>query len=209
MQTRQFIVDTDDATLHVDGTINLENEQLDLTLRPDSKGVRIFSLRSPLYVKGTFSDPDVSVDKGVLALRAGGALALAAVAPFAALLPLVNAGPGEQSECAALLNQAGRKPVAPPPGKQRARPAARPQDGRAGHATLRAQDVAFTFVTPLCALPNRSYCLAILFCHCACNSDWRTNRPLPCRRHGTESKGDLPCKRLKNSPLPLPSPHWC
>ena len=121
MQTRQFIVDTEDATLHVDGTINLDNEKLDLTLQPDSKGVRIFSLRSPLYVKGTFSDPDVSVDKGVLALRAGGALALAAVAPFAALLPLVNAGPGEQSECAALLSQAGRKPVAPPPGKQRAR----------------------------------------------------------------------------------------
>lgn len=129
MRTRQFIVDTDDATLHVDGTINLDNEQLDLTLRPDSKGVRIFSLRSPLYVKGTFSDPDVSVDKGVLALRAGGALALAAVAPFAALLPLVNAGPGEQSECATLLNQAGSKPVAPPPGKQRARQGARPKTG--------------------------------------------------------------------------------
>ncbi|OYO25797.1 AsmA family protein [Janthinobacterium sp. PC23-8] len=129
MQTRQFIVDTDDATLHVDGTVNLENERLDLTLRPDSKGVRIFSLRSPLYVKGTFSDPDVSVDKGVLALRAGGALALAAVAPFAALLPLVNAGPGEQSECAALLNQAGRKPVAPPPGKARARQGAKPTTG--------------------------------------------------------------------------------
>ena len=118
MQTRQFIVDTEDATLHVNGTVNLENEKLDLTLQPDSKGVRIISLRSPLYVKGTFSDPDVSVDKGVLALRAGGALALAAVAPFAALLPLVNAGPGEQSECAVLLKQAGRKPVAPPPGKK-------------------------------------------------------------------------------------------
>ncbi|OBV40186.1 AsmA family protein [Janthinobacterium psychrotolerans] len=129
MQTRQFIVDTQDATLHVNGTVNLENEQLDLTLKPDSKGVRIFSLRSPLYVKGTFSDPDVSVDKGVLALRAGGALALAAVAPFAALLPLVNAGPGEQSECAALLSQAGSKPVAPPPGQQRARQGARPKTG--------------------------------------------------------------------------------
>ncbi|MGK5026337.1 AsmA family protein [Janthinobacterium sp. RB2R34] len=129
MQTRQFIVDTDDATLHVDGTINLDNERLDLTLRPDSKGVRIFSLRAPLYVKGTFSDPDVSVDKGVLALRAGGALALAAVAPFAALLPLVNAGPGEQSECATLLSQAGSKPVAPPPGKQRARKAPLPKTG--------------------------------------------------------------------------------
>ena len=117
MRTRQFLVDTDDAVLHVDGTVNLANEQLDLTLQPDSKGLRIFSLRSPLYVQGTFSKPDVSVDKGVLALRAGGALALAVVAPVAALLPLVNTGPGEDSECAALLAQARVKPVAPKPGK--------------------------------------------------------------------------------------------
>ena len=117
MRTRQFLVDTDDAVLHIDGTVNLANEQLDLTLQPDSKGLRIFSLRSPLYVQGTFSKPDVSVDKGVLALRAGGALALAVVAPVAALLPLVNAGPGEQSECATLLAQARVKPVAPLPGK--------------------------------------------------------------------------------------------
>ncbi|WP_219116331.1 AsmA family protein [Janthinobacterium sp. UMAB-56] len=117
MRTRQFLVDTDDAVLHVDGTVNLGNEQLDLTLRPDSKGLRIFSLRSPLYVQGTFSKPDVSVDKGVLALRAGGAAALAVVAPVAALLPLVNTGPGEDSACAALLAQARVKPVAPKPGK--------------------------------------------------------------------------------------------
>ncbi|MCC7683152.1 AsmA family protein [Janthinobacterium sp. FW305-128] len=117
MQTRQFIVDTDDAVLHIDGTVNLADERLDLTLRPDSKGLRVFSLRSPLYVHGTFSKPDVSVDKGVLALRAGGALALAVVAPVAALLPLVNTGPVEDSECAALLAQARVKPVAPKPGK--------------------------------------------------------------------------------------------
>ncbi|PKV42917.1 hypothetical protein CLU92_0203 [Janthinobacterium sp. 61] len=117
MRTRQFIVDTDDALLHVDGTVNLANEQLDLTLQPDSKGLRVFSLRSPLYVQGTFSKPDVSVDKGVLALRAGGALALAVVAPVAALLPLVNTGPGEDSECASLLAQARVKPVAPKPGR--------------------------------------------------------------------------------------------
>ena len=117
MRTRQFLVDTDDAVLHIDGTVNLANEQLDLTLQPDSKGLRIFSLRSPLYVQGTFSKPDVSVDKGVLARRAGGALALAVVAPVAALLPLINTGPGEDSECAALLAQARVKPVAPKPGK--------------------------------------------------------------------------------------------
>ncbi|SFU80207.1 AsmA family protein [Pseudoduganella namucuonensis] len=117
-RTRQFVVDTDDATIHVDGAVNLASERLDLTLKPDSKGLRIISLRAPIYVKGTFKDPDISVDKGVLALKAGGAVALAVVAaPAAALLPLINTGPGENSECAALLRQARVKPVAPPPGQ--------------------------------------------------------------------------------------------
>jgi uncharacterized protein involved in outer membrane biogenesis len=124
MQTRTFIVDTDEAVLNISGTVNLANEKLDLTLKPDTKGFRIFSLRSPLYVHGTFADPDVSVDKGVLALRAGGAVALVAVAPIAALLPLIHTGPGTDSGCGALLANASVKPVAPPPGKTlRARPA--------------------------------------------------------------------------------------
>jgi uncharacterized protein involved in outer membrane biogenesis len=118
MRSRLFVVDTEVAKLDVDGTVNLDNEKLDLVLRPDTKGLRVFSLRSPIYVRGTFKAPDVSVDKGVVAMRAGGALALAAVAPVAALLPLINAGPGETTGCAALLAQAGGKPVAPPPGKR-------------------------------------------------------------------------------------------
>ncbi len=117
MQTRTFVVDTNEAIINVNGTINLANEQLDMTLRPETKGLRIFSLRAPLYVRGGFSKPDVSVDKGMLAMRAGGAIALGLAAPVAALLPLVQAGPGADSNCAQLLAMAREKPVAPPPGK--------------------------------------------------------------------------------------------
>lgn len=117
MTTRMFVVDTEEAVITASGTINLADEQMNLTLHPQTKALRIFSLRSPLYVKGPFSKPDVSVDKGVLALKAGGALALAALAaPAAALLPLVNAGPGKDSPCAALLAVAREKPLAPAPG---------------------------------------------------------------------------------------------
>jgi uncharacterized protein involved in outer membrane biogenesis len=118
-QTRQFVVDTDDAIVHVTGNVNLASEQLNLTLKPDSKGLRIITLRSPIYVEGTFKQPDISVDKKMLALKAGGAVALAVVAaPVAALIPLINTGPAQDPECAALLAQAKIKPVAPPPGKK-------------------------------------------------------------------------------------------
>jgi len=90
-----FIVDTDAALINVDGSINLDKEQLALTLHPDSKGLRVLSLRAPLYVKGTFKKPDVSIDKTAIALRGGGALALGAVAWPAALLPLIQPGGGD------------------------------------------------------------------------------------------------------------------
>ena len=118
MQTRTFVVDTTDATIYIGGNIDLGKERLALSIRPDSKGVRLISLRSPLYVNGTFKKPSVDVDKGVVALKAGSAIALGVLAPVAAaLLPLVNVGPGEDSECAHLLAKAGGKPEAPPPGK--------------------------------------------------------------------------------------------
>jgi uncharacterized protein involved in outer membrane biogenesis len=117
MQTRVFVVDTEEAIINASGTINLATEQLDLRLKPDTKGFRIFSLRAPLYVRGNFHDPHVSVDKGVLAMKAGGAVALGLAAPLAALLPLINAGPGMDSQCAQLLQAANVKPRAPAPGK--------------------------------------------------------------------------------------------
>ena len=117
-KTRSFVIDTEEALITVDGAINLAGEQLDLRINPQTKALRIFSLRAPLYVRGPFKKPDVSIDKKVLALKAGGAAALAAAAaPVAALLPLINAGPGEDSDCARLVAQAKEKPTAPPPGK--------------------------------------------------------------------------------------------
>jgi uncharacterized protein involved in outer membrane biogenesis len=116
LRTSLFVVDTDEALLTVDGTINLATEQLNLTLHPQTKGLRLLSLRAPLYLRGPFSKPDVSVDKGVLAMKAGGAALLAAAAaPLAALLPLIHAGPDQGHDCAGLLSQPRAKPVAPPP----------------------------------------------------------------------------------------------
>jgi AsmA family protein len=87
--SRLFVFDTSDATINVDGTINFASEQLDMNVTPHTKGMRIFSLRSPLYVKGTLKNPDVGVHAGPLLLRGGGALALGVLAPPAALLALV------------------------------------------------------------------------------------------------------------------------
>lgn len=101
VQTKTFVLETNDAVVTVDGQINLASEKMDLDIRPENKSLRIFTLRSPLYVRGTFKNPDVGVQKGPLAARAGAAVALGVVAaPLAALLPLLNVGTDDDTHCA-------------------------------------------------------------------------------------------------------------
>jgi uncharacterized protein involved in outer membrane biogenesis len=118
-QTKTFILDTDEAIVDINGTVNLASEQMDLRVKPETKALRLFTLRTPFYVRGTFKKPDLQLDKKVLAMKGGAAVALAVVAaPVAALLPLINTGPGKDSPCNALLAQAAEKPHAPPPPKR-------------------------------------------------------------------------------------------
>ena len=118
MTPQVFLLDTEDATVQVEGNVNLAKETLDLDILPRSKGLRLLSLRSPLYVEGTFKDPDVGVNKTAIALRAGAAVALGAVAaPLAGLLALTHTGPEADSPCAGLVAEARKAPVAPPAGK--------------------------------------------------------------------------------------------
>lgn len=119
MNARRFVIDTEEALIDVDGTINLANEELDLILHPQTKGVRLLSLRAPLYVKGPFNKPKVSADMQTLAAKGGAAAVLAVVAPpLAAMLPLTQQQASRNVDCASLLASARVKPVAPPPGKR-------------------------------------------------------------------------------------------
>jgi uncharacterized protein involved in outer membrane biogenesis len=106
-RTRLFVFDTNDAVIDVDGTVNMASEKLDLDVQPHTKGLRILSLRSPLYVRGTLKNPDVGVQAGPLALRAGGAIALGAVAaPAAALLALISPTHDQpENTCQTVLGQ--------------------------------------------------------------------------------------------------------
>lgn len=116
-QARTFVVDTQDAVIDITGATSFKQEALDFTIHPDSKGLRVFSLRTPLYVKGTYKHPDVSINPAVVALRAGGAVALAFAAPVAAVLPVLELKPAPDSACGKLLADVRQRPTAPPPGK--------------------------------------------------------------------------------------------
>jgi uncharacterized protein involved in outer membrane biogenesis len=118
--TQLFVFDTENAIIYIDGTANMATEQLDLTVTPESKGWRLISLRSPLYVRGKFIKPDAGVKAVPLMLRGAGMVALGVIAaPAAGLLALVAPSGGEPNQCAPLLEQMkeGKAPVTVKPTK--------------------------------------------------------------------------------------------
>ena len=110
MHTDALIFDTEVTTIVATGSIDLGQEKLDLTLNQKTKSTSPVALRSPIYVRGSFAKPDVEVDKGQVAARALGAVALGIVNPMLTLIPLIDAGPGSDSDCGRLVRDARALP---------------------------------------------------------------------------------------------------
>ena len=110
MQANALIFDTQVTTLIGVGSIDLGQERLDLTFNQKTKNTSPVALRSPIYIRGSFARPEVGVDKMRMAQRALGALVLGIVNPLLALIPLIDAGPGQDSDCAQLVRKAGALP---------------------------------------------------------------------------------------------------
>ena len=99
MSARALAFDTTDTIIVGEGTVDLRNETLAMTLRPRPKDRSLFVFRSPLLLRGTFADPSFSPDPARVGLRAAIALALGSIAPPAALLATIELGPGGDAEC--------------------------------------------------------------------------------------------------------------
>jgi AsmA family protein len=110
-----FVFDTDEVLIGGEGSVNLREERLDLTLHPEPKKPGILSLRGPVHITGTFSDPDFGVSGQTIA-RGVGAAALALINPLLALIPMIETGPGEDVHCRRVLQSVGGavQPVRPP-----------------------------------------------------------------------------------------------
>ncbi len=107
MQPRQFVFDTAHTTLVGEGKANFADETLDLRLVAKPKRASLLSLRGPINVSGTFAHPSVMPDLGRLAARAGGAVALAAVAtPLALIVPFLQTGGNQDVQCGPLMQAA-------------------------------------------------------------------------------------------------------
>ena len=107
---RVMVVNTANSAMWIDGSLSLATEALDLRAVVIPKDFSPMTMRTPIRVQGTFSKPEVSLEKTPLAQKAVASLLLALVNPLAALIPWVDPGDADAAKrgaigCAALMKR--------------------------------------------------------------------------------------------------------
>lgn len=118
LRNRTLLLDTDAHVVTGAGTLDFGREQLDLRLRTDSKQPTVASLPTPIRIGGTLKNPAIQPELGEAAARAGAALGLGLLFPPLALLPTIQLGVGENSQCERLqaAGERRRQPQQAPEG---------------------------------------------------------------------------------------------
>jgi uncharacterized protein involved in outer membrane biogenesis len=106
MAAKTLVIDTDAEKILGAGSIDFAKERYDLTLTARSKRASLLALRGPIVVDGSFSAPQVHPAVGPIAARVASSLALGALNPLAALLPLIDTGGNKDADCSGLMQEA-------------------------------------------------------------------------------------------------------
>ncbi len=102
-----LVLDTERASVHGQGTVNLAEETMDLRLSSKPKDFSLAALRGPIAITGSFKHPTIRPELGPVVARGAVAIALGAVtAGVGALLPLIDPGRKHESPCNALMQDA-------------------------------------------------------------------------------------------------------
>jgi len=99
VDAKTLLVATKEANILGAGTIDLENEKLDLSMRTDATHFQIGSLSTPINFGGTMKHPSVLPAPGPLAAKAGAAVGLGILFPPLALIPTIRLGLGDKNAC--------------------------------------------------------------------------------------------------------------
>ncbi len=107
LTSNAFVFDTSDTNIQGDAKINLKSEALDIQVEAHPKDSSILSLRTPLTVGGTMKKPALGINPTDLAAKSAGAAVLGVLlTPFASIIPFIELGLGEDSDCRDLISQA-------------------------------------------------------------------------------------------------------
>jgi hypothetical protein len=106
---QQMVMDTDPVLVSGAGDIDLRDETVNMTAQAKPKHFQLLRLNVPITIQGALAHPTVGVKSGHAIAQAGIAVVLGFLFPPAALLPFVDADLAKNTNCAALVAQAGTK----------------------------------------------------------------------------------------------------
>ena len=100
------VLDTEDSLLVGNMTIDMEDEVINAKLDAKPKDNSLLSLRVPVVVSGRLKEPEVGLDTERTLSRGAAAVALGTLlSPFAAILPFIESGDAENTNCRELINR--------------------------------------------------------------------------------------------------------
>jgi uncharacterized protein involved in outer membrane biogenesis len=109
------VLDTQYSTVFAEGQVDLKQEQLDIKVSPQSKGVTL-SVAFPVRLHGKLGKPGVEVEKTGALLKAG-ELWATVVYPPAALVKFTDLGDGKQNPCVTMVAEKAGIPLLDDVGK--------------------------------------------------------------------------------------------
>jgi len=115
LQAQQFVIDTDPVKITGKGSINLQDETVDMQVKGEPKEFRIGRIRAPITLSGPMNSPNIGLKAGDVVAQGGIAAALSLLNPFAAIAAFVDPGLAKDANCAALTTTAAKGPAAVKP----------------------------------------------------------------------------------------------
>jgi uncharacterized protein involved in outer membrane biogenesis len=104
LNTRTFLLVTEEANVHGAGWMNLRNETVDFKLNTEAAHLSIGSLHTPIDIERPLKSPSIRPEVGELAARVGIAGALGVLVPPAAILATIEFGKDDSRECATRIS---------------------------------------------------------------------------------------------------------
>jgi hypothetical protein len=107
LNTTTVFVDTSNVLITGRGKINLDSEDIDLSLQGDPKKFTFLRLRSPITLGGTLDHPKLGIDAKKLAAQGGVAAVLATLlTPVAAAIAFIDPGLAKNKDCSDVMSLA-------------------------------------------------------------------------------------------------------
>lgn len=99
--TQTAVLDTTDTLITGRGNFNFPAETIYVELVPYHKTLTLFTLNTPIEIRGTFAEPTVRLNPGGIGGKvAAGAILGVLLPPVGALLPFIDLGLGHDNVCA-------------------------------------------------------------------------------------------------------------